>query len=246
MVSILYFSVVYLVVYLFVLFLLLKVFIIYLDEHTSKVLYGLLLINLIFVVFSTNTILDFRQFIILSTLFNSVMFLLALLLIKSLKINFFLALVVNYLSSSFLIFYYILKNYDSLYFLNDIRVEKNNYNNFFFFFIPLLSLGGVAPLVGFFFKFFFLVNLWSISNIAIFSAASITIIFTSVFYFQIFKNLFILRNKNFKNFIGDLKKETGGFLKITFLTFSMITLLGVFFVYGFVFVLTLLNSEILY
>ena len=92
-------------------------------------------------------------------------------------------------------------------------------------------MGGVAPTFGFFSKFYFIVGAWSGTSAVVFAALAFLIIFSSVFYFQVFKNFFFLSSTrgNFLRSAGSPSSLQGAVgLLFSFLGASLI-LFGFFF-----------------
>ena len=188
--NLLYYSVIYLFIFFLVLVFLVISFLV-LDSKLSLIfLFFVLLANTVFVIFNTLSVLDLRHFLILSTLINSSLFILALIFLKEASLNFFLGFFFNYILTSFLLFIYLDFFNKNLRFISDLSGGLNAWVVFFFFVFPLLSLSGAAPSLGFFFKFFFLVNSWVYSNFFVFGLIILSLVYTVVFYFQFFKNIF--------------------------------------------------------
>jgi len=184
------------------------------DKTSAPLLFFILLFNTIFIIFNTLSVLDIRHFLILSTLINSSLFILSLIFLKEATLNFFLAFFFNYILTSFLLFIYLDFFNKNLLYISDLVEGLNTWTLFFFFIFPLLSLSGAAPSLGFFFKFFFLVNSWAYSNFFIFSLIVFSLVYTIVFYFQFFKNIIFSHVKittfnkiGYKNFWKKFKSQ---------------------------------------
>ena len=194
----------------------------------------ILLFNFFFIIFNVNTVFDVRHFIILSTLLNSSFFLLSIFLAKGLSYFYFFIFFFNYVLTSVGVLgylYYYGKDFKSI---SCIRKTDNPATFKFLFFIPMMSLSGIAPTLGFLIKFFFLINVWSLNFIFLNIFIVLSIIFSTVFYFQVFKNFFLIGESSVRTFFfkktdsGDLPN---GALTLLIVFFSLVLLMGWSFIY---------------
>ena len=166
-----------------------------------------IVINILFIVLNTNTVFDIKHFIILSTLINSSFFLLSIFLYKELSVFYFFLFFFNYLITSFSILIYLYFYSKDFKNISNLKKKNNIYVSNFFFFIPVLSLSGVAPTVGFLSKFLFVINVWSLNYLFIALLIVFSIVFSTIFYFQVFKNYFFFKRATFRDFF--FKKKYG-------------------------------------
>ena len=189
----------------------------------------ILLFNFFFIIFNVNTVFDIRHFIILSTLINSSFFLLSIFLAKGVSYSYFFLFFINYVLTSVGVLTYLYYHGEDFKSISSIKKTDNPYTFNFFFFIPMLSLSGVAPTIGFLFKFLFLINVWSLNFFFLNIFIVLSIIFSTVFYFQTFKNFFFIRKSSARTFffkktsLGDIPNATLVFVVVCFSILMLIT-----------------------
>jgi len=103
--------------------------------------------------------------------------------------DFFFIVFSNYFLSSISVFIFLVSNPGSNRFVSSLRAPINSATSLVGIVAPVLALAGAAPSLGFLAKFMLVFNCWSADYLLVFSALSVTILFTVIFYFQIFKNL---------------------------------------------------------
>lgn len=240
-----FFSTLYLFIFLFIVVGLFKNFFFFF--YNSTFVNFIVFFNFLFLMFNFSTILDLRHFLVVSTLLNSSVFILSISLTASLGLHTFFFLYFNYAVSSTLVFIFIILSQGDASFVSSLRRKDNNTLNFVYFLIPLLSMSGVAPSVGFFSKFYFLVGVWSCDSLLLFSMLSFLIVFSVVFYFQVFKNFFFVEFRGqarLKSEFTDGVFSGGVSLVLTFLGVSLL-LLGFFF-FLFVFLVSSISAKVLF
>lgn len=150
----------------------------------------IILFTLGFVALNVGAVVDTRHFIIVSTLLNSAVLLITIFLTGGARQDFFFIIFLNYLLSSLSIFLFLATAPGANRFVSSLRVPRNTVTAAAGVLIPVLALAGAAPSLGFLAKFMLVFSCWSADYLAVFSSLSAAILFTVVFYFQIFKNLF--------------------------------------------------------
>ena len=129
------------------------------DEADVASVLGLIVIStLAFVIANVGAVVDVRHFIVVSTLLNSSLLLIAVFLATGSRQDLFFLLFGNYLLASTLLFYYFIYYASNVKFVLSLRAVGNQNVNFIFFLSPILALAGVAPSLGFFIKFMLVFN----------------------------------------------------------------------------------------
>lgn len=153
-----YFSTIYLYLFMFLLRLV-RVRLGLIDEADVASVLGLIVIStLAFVIANVGAVVDVRHFIVVSTLLNSSLLLIAVFLATGSRQDLFFLLFGNYLLASTLLFYYFIYYASNVKFVLSLRAVGNQNVNFIFFLSPILALAGVAPSLGFFIKFMLVFN----------------------------------------------------------------------------------------
>lgn len=155
----------------------------------------ILVLNLVFVMANTYAVVEIRHFVVLSTLLNSSFFILSIFLVLETSLNFYALFFFNYLVTSLLLFAFLTSTAGSLKFVSRVRGLANRYTNVALFLVPVISLSGAAPLLGFSVKLLLLVSCAGGQQSLIFSLLILSILFTLTFYFQLFKNFFFSSNQ---------------------------------------------------
>jgi NADH:ubiquinone oxidoreductase subunit 2 (subunit N) len=205
--QIFYYSVFYIFFFFFIFFFFIYNFNFNFFLKAAPAVQFVIVINILFIVLNTNTVFDIKHFIILSTLINSSFFLLSIFLYKELSVFYFFLFFFNYLITSFSILIYLYFYSKDFKNISNLKKKNNIYVSNFFFFIPVLSLSGVAPTVGFLSKFLFVINVWSLNYLFIVLLIVFSIVFSTIFYFQVFKNYFFFKRATFRDFF--FKKKYG-------------------------------------
>lgn len=146
------------------------------------------LYNLYFCFLHLNTALNIRQFLVLSALLNLNLALLSLLLNVECPQPFFLFFVLSYVVLAFVFYFYFVANNSSARYFSNLGTPLNKTLSYIFFLLPLLSLGGGAPSLAFFYKLSFLLTNLQEDNFFLFSLYILSIAVSVVFYFQLFKS----------------------------------------------------------
>lgn len=149
-----------------------------------------LLSNLVFVALNTYAVVEVRHFVVLSTLLNSTFFLLSIFLVFETGVNFYVLFFANYVVTSLLLFVFFTFGSTPVKFTSRLRASGNTSVNNFLLILPLVSLSGAAPMVGFLIKLMLLVSCAGKQYSLLFTLIIFSIILTLTFYFQIFKNFF--------------------------------------------------------
>lgn len=244
MLHVLFYSIVYLFYLFFFFFTIFTKFSVYFYFTKNSFLYPILLFNLVFLVSATNGVSTVRQFVVISTLINSIFFFLSIVSTPDANLNFFFIFFFNYAVTSFNIFFFLTVFKPGTVHIFEVQKLRNNWVNFFYFGAPLISMAGVAPTLGFIFKFIFIVSQGSHNNLPVLVMLSFLIIYTSVFYFQFFKNFFFYKKKNFKNATvkSPLVLNENYFLVYLLATiFGLSMLLSIFQLYSLIFLLDYLS-----
>mgnify|MGYP006871027568 CR=1 FL=1 len=156
-------------------------------KSAFAVLSVFILYNIFFCFFHINTALNIRQFLVLSALLNLNLALLSLLLSAESTQPFFLFFVLSYAILAFIFyFFFLISNSRARYFSN-LGNSLNTTFLYFFFLLPLLSLGGGAPSLAFFYKLSFLLTNLQEDSLFLLILYIFSIILSVVFYFQLFK-----------------------------------------------------------
>ena len=143
--------------------------------------------NIFFCFFHINTALNIRQFLVLSALLNLNLALLSLLLSAESTQPFFLFFVSSYAVLAFIFYFYFLLNNSKARFFSNLGNALNKTLFYFFFLLPLFSLGGVAPSLSFFYKLSFLLTNLQEESIFLLTLYILSIIVSVIFYLQLFK-----------------------------------------------------------
>ena len=198
--QIFYYSVFYIFFFFFIFFFFVYNFNFNFFLKAAPVVQLVVVVNMLFIILNTNTVFDIKHFIILSTLINSSFFLLSIFLYKEISIFYFFLFFFNYLITSFSILIYLYFYSKDFKNISNLKKKNNVYTSNFFFFIPILSLSGVAPTFGFLSKFLFIVNVWSLNYFFIILLIVLSIVFSTIFYFQVFKNFFFFKKTSVRDF----------------------------------------------
>lgn len=160
-----------------------------LSTSTSLFLFSLIITyNLFFVFFHINSVLNLRQFLVLSALLNLNLAFLSLVLNEEGSQPFFLIFVLSYILLAFTFyFFFVFLGTNSKYF-SSLKLTLNTFSRYLFYLFPLLSFAGAAPTLAFFFKLIFLLTNLHTHTLFIISLYIFTIILSFVFYFQLFKS----------------------------------------------------------
>lgn len=194
---ILYYSLVYLFFFFSILYAVFVKLDLSLCSEVYFFIFTVLTLNFIFIILNTYAVTEIRHFIVLSTLLNSSLFLVSILLLNELDLSFYFLFFFNYSISSFLFFLFLSTGSPGLRFLSDVKSRENLAGNLLTFLLPLVSLSGAAPLFGFLIKLSLLISLVASNYLIFFALATLSIIFTLVFYFQLFKNFFKPADRSF-------------------------------------------------
>jgi len=180
----------------------------------------LIFYNLFFTLFHINSVLTLRQFLVLSALLNLNLALLSLTLTEESTHPFFLAFVISYILLAFIFYlFFIIVGSNTKYF-SSLTQPQNAWLRYFFFVFPLLSLSGAAPTLAFYFKLLFLLTNLHFKKMLLISLYIFTIIFSVIFYFQLFKI-------NTSQLLVQPEKKEILFLKNSFLIFFIFTLFSI-------------------
>lgn len=155
--------------------------------------------NICFCFFHINTALNIRQFLVLSALLNLNLALLSLLLGVESTQPFFLFFVSSYAILAFIFYFFFLLSSSKARYFSNLGVALNKTFYYFFFLLPLFSLGGVAPSLPFFYKLNFLLTNLQEESIFLLTLYILSIIVSVVFYLQLFKTSTRSQATSFKN-----------------------------------------------
>jgi formate hydrogenlyase subunit 3/multisubunit Na+/H+ antiporter MnhD subunit len=111
-------------------------------------------------------------------------------LIPASRFDFFILIFLNYIVASVSLFIFFNLVSGSNKFIGAVRGGLNPVYSWVLFILPLLSLAGAAPSLGFLIKFLLVLAGYSLDQIIVFSVLAAVILFSMVFYFQFFKNFF--------------------------------------------------------
>ena len=150
----------------------------------------LIIFNLCFVLLRLNSVLNVRQYLLLSSLLSFNLLLLSILLQRFLSQPFFLIFLISYIFTIFLFYFFLLSFTPSQKFITTVHPTFNATANILFFYIPILCLSGAAPSLPFAAKLSFILTLSNNFVFLIFILYLLTIILSVVFYFQLFKTQF--------------------------------------------------------
>ena len=240
-------------VYFFISLLTFQVILLQIPLFGSKSVFYLLcsviLYNLVFCTASINSVLNLRQFLVLSALLNLNLVLLSTVLSQEGSQPFFFLFTVSYVFLAFIFYFFFNVTASNAKFFSTLDLPQNGITKYLLFTLPLISLAGVAPSLGFFIKLsFLLANLHNETLLIIFFYI-LTIVVSVVFYFQLFKT------NSTKALIQPEKNSTfifqgGWFFLLVLVTTVLLTLTPVFsgclffFADGFQLYLTLLFSQV--
>jgi hypothetical protein len=146
-----------------------------------------LLIIFFFVFFHINSVLNLRQFLVLSALLNLNLAFLSLVLNEEGSQPFFLIFVLSYILLAFTFYFFFVFLGTNAKYFSSLKLTLNTSSRYLFYLFPLLSFAGAAPTLAFFFKLIFLLTNLHTHTLFIISLYIFTIILSFVFYFQLFK-----------------------------------------------------------
>lgn len=186
-----------------------------LSSRGSFLLFTLIIVyNLFFIIFHINSVLNLRQFLVLSALLNLNLAFLSLLLNEESTQPFFFLFITSYVVLAFTFYFFFTFLGGNPKYFSSLILTLNNTTRYLFFIFPLLSFAGAAPTLSFFFKLIFLLTNMHTETFFIISLYIFTIILSFVFYFQLFKininqllvqpektNVFLLKNSFLSFFV---------------------------------------------
>lgn len=159
-----------------------------LSSSTSFLLFTLIITyNLFFVFFHINSVLNLRQFLVLSALLNLNLAFLSLVLNEEGAQPFFLLFVTSYIFLAFTFYFFFVFLGSNPKYFSSLPLTLNQVTRYLFYTFPILSFAGAAPTLAFFFKLIFLLTNLHTETLFIISFYIFTIILSFVFYFQLFK-----------------------------------------------------------
>jgi NADH:ubiquinone oxidoreductase subunit 2 (subunit N) len=100
---------------------------------------------------------------------------------------FFLFFVLSYVVLAFIFYFYFVASNSSARYFSNLGTPLNRTLSYIFFLLPLLSLGGGAPSLAFFYKLSFLLTNLQEDSFFLLSLYILSIVVSVVFYFQLFK-----------------------------------------------------------
>lgn len=158
-----------------------------------EIIFLVITLNIFFLTLNLFNTLTLKSFLILSTLINFNFILFTFLLSENsfAVVGVFFLVVLNYVLCSFsLIFFLIYFFKTDINYLHDVRDYSTLGLGSLFLFLPMCSLAGVAPTLGFLAKFLILVNSSNSYSFFLSLLFYFFIVVSTVFYFNTFKSFF--------------------------------------------------------